>query len=164
MVRPVRVAVFPMLHPVAVLIAFFREPDRTPVIDFHTFGFDAWVHALPYQRRGHKPCVVPDNLPDFVAKLWVVCYGPKNLDIQRVGRKKHARGGEDGEISPRALYVKRKDWAYLFGRKNTMDEMIPAGKRRNHGLCVAIPGERTRKALGGMSRGSKVRSCEVAKM
>lgn len=61
---------------------------------------------------------------------------------------------ENGEISPRALYVKRKDLTSLFGRKDTMDEIISEGNRRNHRLCVAIPDEGTGEAPGGMSRNS----------
>lgn len=74
MVRSVHVAVFPMLHPVAVLFAFLREPDGTSLsgVDFHAFGVDAWVYSFPYQRSEYKPCVVPDDLPDFVAKLWMI--------------------------------------------------------------------------------------------
>jgi propanediol utilization protein len=60
---------------------------------------------------------------------------------------------ENGEISPRALHVKRKDLTSLFGRKDTMDEITSGGKLRNHGLRVAIPDEGTGEALGGMSMG-----------
>lgn len=53
MVRLVHVAVFPMLHPIAVLFAFLREPDGTSLlrVDFYEFGFDAWVQAFPCQWR-----------------------------------------------------------------------------------------------------------------
>lgn len=68
--------------------------------------------------------------------------------------ERNTREEENGEISPRALYVKRKDLTSLFGRKDTMDETISGGKRRNHGLCVAIPDKGTGEAPGGMSRNS----------
>jgi hypothetical protein len=86
-VRSVHIAVFSMLRRVAVLFALLYEPGGTSLleIDLHLFGDDGWVHVFPYQRRGYKPCIVPDDLPDFVAKLWMVCYSPEHLDVQRVG-------------------------------------------------------------------------------
>lgn len=67
--------------------------------------------------------------------------------------ERNTREEENGEISPRSLHVKRKDLTSLFGRKGTMDKIISGGKRRNHGLFVAIPDEGTGEAIGGMSMG-----------
>ena len=67
--------------------------------------------------------------------------------------ERNTREEENGEISPRALHVKRKDLTSLFGRKDKIDEIISGGKLRNHGLCVAIPGEGTGEAPGDMSMG-----------
>lgn len=67
--------------------------------------------------------------------------------------ERNTREEENGEISPRGLHVKRKDLTSLFGRKDTMEEIISGGKRRNHGLCAAIPDEGTSEALGGISVG-----------
>src|SRR4051812_8487273 len=61
--------------------------------------------------------------------------------------ERNTREEENGEISPRALHVKRKDLTSLFGKKDTMDEIISGGKFRNHGLCVAIPDEGPVKPL-----------------
>lgn len=67
--------------------------------------------------------------------------------------ERNTREEENGEILPKALHVKRKDLTSLFGRKDTMDEIISAGKRRNHGLCAAIADEGAGETLGGMSMG-----------
>lgn len=75
--------------------------------------------------------------------------------------ERNTREEENGEISPRALHVKRKDLTSLFGRKDTMDRIISGGKCRNHGLCVAIPTRRLVKPLGVCQW---VERCEVAKL
>lgn len=67
--------------------------------------------------------------------------------------ERNTREEENGEISPRALHVKRKDLTSLFGRKDTIIEINSGGERRNPGLCVDIPDEGTGEALGGMSMG-----------
>ncbi|KUM55391.1 hypothetical protein ACN42_g11896 [Penicillium freii] len=72
--------------------------------------------------------------------------------------ERNTRKEENNKISPRALHVKRKDLTSLFGRKDTMDEIISGGKRRNHGLCVAIPDEGTGEGIGGSSGRQVVRS------
>jgi hypothetical protein len=77
--------------------------------------------------------------------------------------ERNTRAEENGEMSLRALHVKRKDLTSLFRRKETMDELNSGGKRRNHGLCVAIPDEGTGEVLGDISMGLKVRSCKDVK-
>lgn len=67
--------------------------------------------------------------------------------------ERNTREEENGEISPRGLHVKRKDLTSLFSRKDTIEEIISRGKRRNHGLYAAIPDEGTSEALGGISVG-----------
>jgi hypothetical protein len=55
--------------------------------------------------------------------------------------ERNTRDKENGDISPSVLHVKRKDLTSLFRKKDTINEIISGGKRRNHGLCVAIPDE-----------------------
>jgi hypothetical protein len=40
------------------------------------------------------------------------------------------------------LHVKRKDLTSLFGKKDTINEIISGGKRKNHGLCVLLAEQR----------------------
>jgi hypothetical protein len=77
--------------------------------------------------------------------------------------ERNTREEENGEISPRALHVKRKDLTSLFGRIDTMNELNSGVKRRNHGLSVVIPNEGTGEALRERSMGRKVRSDEDVK-
>jgi hypothetical protein len=53
--------------------------------------------------------------------------------------ERNTRDKGNGDISPSVLHVKRKDLTSLFGKKDTINEIISGGKRRNHGLCAAIP-------------------------
>lgn len=52
MVRSIYVAVFPMLHLIAVLFVFLCELDGIVIrVDFLAFGVGAWVHGFLYQRH-----------------------------------------------------------------------------------------------------------------
>jgi hypothetical protein len=96
--------------------------------------------------------------------------------------ERNTREEENGEISLRALQVKRKDLTSLFGKKDTMDEINSGGKLRNHEPSVAISDEGNGEALpdeetsettsdegageatGGTSMGGKARCCTDVKM
>lgn len=108
------------------------------------------MHTLPSQRadtnRASSQIISLISCQNFgwsatARKTWI---------FNKLAERNTCEVEENGEISPRALHVERKDLTSLFGRKHTIDEMISGGMRRNHGLCVAVPGERTRETLGGM--------------
>jgi len=67
--------------------------------------------------------------------------------------ERKTREEANGEVSPRDLHVKRKDLTTLFGRKDTMIEIISGGKLRNEEICTAILDHGIGEALGCMSMG-----------
>jgi hypothetical protein len=75
---------------------------------------------------------------------------------------RNTRDEENGVISPRALHVKRKDLTSLFGKKDTINEIISGGKRKSP--CVAIPDGTGEAIEGWYVTCSELEECEDANM
>ena len=131
MVESVYVTVFPMPHPIAVFFTFLHEPVRTSLIKvgLHALGVDCWMHILPYQWRGDKTCVVLDDLHDLLANFGWSAIARKTWMFNELADR-NTRDKENGVISPRILHVKRKDLTSLFGKKDTINELISGGKQK----------------------------------
>jgi hypothetical protein len=79
------------------------------------------------------------------------------------------RDEENGVISPRTLHVKRKDLTSLFGKKDTINEMISGGNQKTTAFVLPPRLGPVKPLQVGMSpavswKMRKTRRCEDAKM